>query len=231
MAGRSSKHHTTSRSLDETLCTYEKDADVFLKHWGRKRYKPPPLLSEWLLLLPGQAVLLDLGCGAGQDARYLSKLGHRVIGLDRTMPLLQFAKRRARSVPFLLADMRALPIRSGRLHGIWTAASLIHLPKREVARVLAALRQLLKPQGLLAGTFIYGSNSCMNRTGWMPGRYFARWKIDELARTLRKAGWEVLSIRVVSDQERKGRWGNVTAAAGHGSNQLADKSTSEGIKL
>lgn len=131
------------------------------------------------------------------------------------MPLLQFAKRRAPLVPFLLADMRALPIRAGSLDGIWAAASLIHLPKRAVPSVLAALRHLVKPEGLLAATFTYGSNSRVKRTGWMPGRYFARWrKKDELARTLRRAGWTVLSLRVVSNQERKGRWINVIAKRG-----------------
>src|SRR6188508_1945791 len=124
------QHHTTSGDIAQTLRTYEKDAHIFLKHWGRKRYKRPLLLTQWLKLLPEKAVVLDLGCGAGQDSRYLAKLGHRVIGLDRTMPLLQFAKRRALSVPFLLAEIRALPIRNGSLDGIWAAASLIHLQKR-----------------------------------------------------------------------------------------------------
>ena len=45
----------------------------------------------------------------------------------------------------------------------------------------------------------------------MPGRYFARWKKDELARALRCAVWQVLSLCVVSNRERKGRWINVIA--------------------
>ena len=211
MAVQSVRHHTTSRNIAETLLVYEKDAESFLKHWGRKKYKRPPLLTEWLTLLPERAVLLDLGCGAGQDTRYLAKLGHRVIGLDRTMPLLTFARRRAPSVPFLLAEIRSLPIRAGSFDGIWAAASLIHLPKRAVPSVLAALRHLVKSEGLLAATFTYGNNSRIKRTGWMPGRYFARWKKDELARILHRAGWTVVSLRVVSNQERKGRWINVIA--------------------
>jgi SAM-dependent methyltransferase len=206
-----SQHHTTSRDLAETLQTYEKDADIFLKHWGRKKYKRPPLLVEWMKLLPERAVLLDLGCGAGQDSRYLTRLGHRVIGLDRTMPLLQFARKRTPSVPLVLADMRSLPIRADSLNGIWAAASLIHLPKRNVTSVLAALQHLVRPEGFFAATFTYGSNSRVKRTSWMPGRYFVRWKKEELARAFRRAGWGVLSLKVVSNQERKGRWINIIA--------------------
>jgi hypothetical protein len=127
------------------------------------------------------------------------------------MPLLQFAKQHAPSVPFLLADMRALPIQADTVDGVWAAASLIHLPKRIVPNVFATLRHLVKPEGFVAATFTYGSNSRVKRTGWMPGRYFARWRKDELARTLRRAGWVVLSLGVVSNQERKGRWINVIA--------------------
>lgn len=205
------QNHTTSSEISQTLCTYERDADLFLKHWGKKKYKRSQLLTEWLRLLPERAILLDLGCGAGQDTRYLATLGHRVIGLDRTLPLLQFAQRQAPSVLFLLADMRALPIRAGTVDGIWAAASLIHLQKRTVSSALTALRYLVKPEGLFAATFTYGGNSRIKRTGWMPGRYFSRWKKDELARVFRRTGWTVLSLRVVSNQERKGRWINVMA--------------------
>ena len=215
MASRPSIHHTTCHNVAETLLVYEKDAEIFLKHWGRRKFKWPPLLTKSLRLLPECAVLLDLGCGAGQDSRSLTRLGYRVIGLDRTLPLLTFAKRRAPSVPFLLDDIRSLPIRVGSLNGILAATSLIHLPKRTVPSVLAALRQLVKPEGLFAGTFTYGSHSRTKRTGWMPGRYFARWKKAELARTLCRAGWTVLSLRVVSNQERKGRWINVIAVRGN----------------
>ncbi|MGQ0665945.1 MAG: class I SAM-dependent methyltransferase, partial [Nitrospiraceae bacterium] len=176
MANRPTAHHTTSRVVAQTLETYGRDARLFLTRWGRRKYRRPPLLVEWLRLLPRRGVLLDLGCGGGQDSRYLHRVGYRVLGLDRTTALLQFAKARAPSVPFILADMRALPVRTGSLDGIWAAASLIHLPKRNVTGLLATLRHLLKPAGLVAVTVTYGSHSRVMRTGWMPGRFFARWK-------------------------------------------------------
>ncbi len=205
------QHHTISRDVTQTLQTYEKDAEIFLKHWGKKKYKRPALIVQWLKRLPERAVLLDLGCGAGQDSRHLAKLGHHMIGLDRTLPLLQFANGRTPSVPLILADIRALPLRGDSLDGIWAAASLIHLPKRNVAGVLAELHDIVKPAGLGAAAVTDGSNSRIKRTGWMLSRYFARWRKDELARVLRRAGWTILSLRVVSNQERKGRWINVIA--------------------
>jgi SAM-dependent methyltransferase len=192
----------------------ERDADMFLARWGKKRYKRPPLLTEWLTFLPPHATLLDLGCGAGQDARELKTLGHRVIGLDRTWPLLSFGKRRGPTVPLVLGELRHLPIRPDRLDGIWAAASLMHLPKLSMKKVLVNLHGLMRPGGLLAATITHGTTSRIRNKGWMPGRFFARWRKDELAKALRRVGWKVLSLRVVSNQERKGRWINVIARQG-----------------
>jgi len=203
--------HTTPREITQTLRTYEHDAESFLKQWGRKRYKRPALLLQWTALLHQPALVLDLGCGAGQDARYLKTLGYRVIGFDRSMPLLRFAKRRSESLPLVQADLRALPIRIGTLDGIWAAASLMHLPKPMARQVLVRLRDSVRPNGLLAATVTHGWRSRVKQKGWMPGRYFARWKKEELARALHRAGWEVLSLCVVSNRERKGRWINVIA--------------------
>jgi hypothetical protein len=107
--------------------------------------------------------------------------------------------------------MRALPIQPGKLVGVWAAASLIHVPKPVARKVLAELRDCVRPDGLLAATITHGWKSRVKKGGWMPGRYFARWKKDELAGVLRRAGWQVLSLRVVCNRERKGRWINVIA--------------------
>jgi SAM-dependent methyltransferase len=187
MTIRPSRHHTTSHDTAQTLLVYEKDAGLFLRQWGEKKYKRPPLLVEWASLLPQPALLLDLGCGAGQDARHLATLGYRVIGLDRTMPLLRFAKTRASLAPLVLADMRSLPVCPGSVDGTWVAASLMHVPKPVARQVLVTLRDCVRSKGLLAATVTHGWRSRVKEGGWMPGRYFARRKKDELARALHRA--------------------------------------------
>src|SRR5512146_1827803 len=122
-------HDTTSKAVLQTVAAYERSAHEFLDRWGRRQYRRPPLLRQWLSRLPKRARLLDLGCGGGQDAHYLWRQGYRVIGLDRTPALLSFARRRSRTVPLILADMGRLPLRYRSVDGIWAAASLIHLPK------------------------------------------------------------------------------------------------------
>jgi SAM-dependent methyltransferase len=204
-------HVSTTRLVLPTIAAYERSADVFLTRWERRRYRRPPLLLAWLAHLPPNAMLLDLGCGGGQDARYLRQRDYRVVGLDRTAALLSFARYRSTTLRLIQADMRWLPLRAGCVDGVWAAASLIHLPKAQARTVLAELLRLTRPGGILGATLTHGTKSRVVTRGWIPGRYFARWKKDELGRAVQSAGWRVIRLDVVTSQERKGRWINVVA--------------------
>jgi len=214
MIVRPVQHHITSRIVAPTIKVYEEGARTFLKRWTARRKRSSALQKEWMAGLPRGAVVVDLGCGGGQDAQVLRREGYRVVGMDLTAAFLRMAREAVPSLPLIRADMRELPFRAASFDGVWAAASLIHLPKAEATRLLKALRLLTKPGATLAATVTYGTKSGLLTKGWMPGRYFARWKKDELAKVLHRAGWQVLSLRVVSNQERKGRWINVIARRG-----------------
>jgi SAM-dependent methyltransferase len=59
--------------------------------------------------LPGDARVLDAGCGTGRYAVELARRGFRVTGLNAADDLLAVARRRAGDVTFLLADLASLP--------------------------------------------------------------------------------------------------------------------------
>lgn len=214
MSARHTRHHTTSHIVAPTIEVYEQGARVFLKRWGARRKRPPALLLEWMANLSRGAVLLDLGCGGGQDARVFRREGYRVVGMDLTAAFLRCARKEAPLLPLVRSDMRELPFRAASFDGVWAAASLIHLPKTDAVRVLKMLRQIARPGAMLGATITYGMNSGVLTKGWMPGRYFARWQKAELTHAVERSGWTVESIRVVSNQERKGRWINLIARRG-----------------
>ncbi|MDP1770373.1 MAG: class I SAM-dependent methyltransferase [Nitrospirota bacterium] len=208
---RSSPHDSTTQLVLQTIAAYERSATDCLARWSKRRHRQPPLLADWLAHLPVGARLLDLGCGGGQDAGELRKRGYRVVGLDRTRALLAAGRCRDPSLPLVLADLRQLPFQAMSFDGLWAAASLMHLPKPVARLVLTDLCRHVRPGGFLAATVTYGMKSGIVTDGWVPGRYFARWKKDELARAIRRAGWEILELRVVTNCERKGRWLNLLA--------------------
>jgi SAM-dependent methyltransferase len=168
-------------------------------------------LVEWLKCFPAGARLLDLGCGGGQDAGDLHQRGYRIVGVDRTGALLSAGRYRHCLLPLVRADLRQLPFQAMSFDGLWAAASLMHLPKPAARRILTDLCRLVRPGGLFAATVTQGMKSCLVTDGWIPGRYFARWRKEELARAVRRAGWKILELRVVTNRERKGRWLNLLA--------------------
>lgn len=211
MAPLSSAHDSTTRLVLQTIDAYERSATECVIRWSQRRHRQPPLLAEWLKYLPADARLLDLGCGGGQDTGDLCQRGYRVVGLDRTSALLSAGRRRYPSLPLTRADFRQLPFQAMSFDGLWAAASLMHLPKPDARRILTDLCRLVRPGGLFAATVTHGVKSRLVTDGWVPERYFARWRKEELARAVRRAGWEILELKVVTNRERKGRWLNLLA--------------------
>jgi len=204
-------HDSTTQFVLQTIDAYERSAKECIARWNKRRHHRPPLLAEWLACLPADARLLDLGCGGGKDAGDLVQRGYRVVGLDRTSALLSAGRRRYRSLPLIRADLRQPPFHAMSFDGLWAAASLMHLPKPVARRILTDLSRLIRPGGLFAATVTYGVKSRIVTDGWAPGRYFARWKKDEFARAVRRAGWSILDLKLVINRERKGRWLNLLA--------------------
>lgn len=211
MAPLRSAHDNTTQLVLQTIDAYERSAKKCMARWDKRRHRRPPLLVEWLQNLPAGASLLDLGCGGGQDAGDLDRRGYHAVGVDRTSALLSAGRRRYPSLPLVRADLRDLPFQAMSFDGLWAAASLMHFPKPDARRILADLYKLVRPGGLFAATVTYGVTSRLVTDGWVPRRYFARWRKDELARAVCRAGWTLLELNVVNNRERKGRWVNLLA--------------------
>jgi ubiquinone/menaquinone biosynthesis C-methylase UbiE len=108
-------------------------------------------VARWLArfadMLPPDARVLDLGCGAGTPhTAFLSQTFH-VIGVDISQTQLQMAIARVPNAHFILADMSSLHFPPASFDGVTAIYSLIHVPREEQPQLLAAIRGWLKPNG------------------------------------------------------------------------------------
>ena len=98
--------------------------------------------------LPDGGRVLDLGCGPGRQAAWLSER-FRVVGVDISITQLALAGRAAPAASFLLADMSSLQFRPASFDAIAAMYSIIHVPRDEHARLLRDLYLFLKHGGRL----------------------------------------------------------------------------------
>jgi SAM-dependent methyltransferase len=101
---------------------------------------------------PG-AVLLDIGCGTGEDVRALARLvapGGRAIGVDASEAMVAEAARRSAeagegAVEFRRADVQALDLPDGAVDGARAERVLQHVERPELA--IAEMARVVRPGG------------------------------------------------------------------------------------
>ena len=101
--------------------------------------------------------ILDFGCGPGRDLITLAALGHLPIGLDGAAAFADMARKHS-GRPVWHQDFLVLDLPPNHFDGIFANASLQHIPKAELPRVLRDLHSALKPRGVLFASIPRGNN-------------------------------------------------------------------------
>jgi SAM-dependent methyltransferase len=110
--------------------------------------------------------ILDFGCGPGRDLIAFRALGHEPIGLEGSPRLAALAREHS-GCEVWEQNFLALRLPACHFDGIFANASLFHVPRKALPRVLGELRAALKPDGVLFTSNPRGKNE----EGWSYGRY------------------------------------------------------------
>lgn len=98
--------------------------------------------------------VLDLGCGAGRNALFLTKQGFAISGIDTAHTGLeqaeQMAKNKKVTLQLLEADIYApLPFASGSFDAIIAVQSIQHNTRKNIQYCLSECARVLAPHGLI----------------------------------------------------------------------------------
>lgn len=100
--------------------------------------------------VPRDALVLDVGSGAGSNLRMLHELGfRRIVGLDRSAAALRFCRAR-QAADLQRADLTALPFRDASFDLALATDVLEHV--HDEARAVSELLRVLRPGGALVAT-------------------------------------------------------------------------------
>ena len=130
--------------------------------------------------------VLDLGCGTGKLAGRMLEAGHPVTAVDFSSNMLAAAAHNAPGATFLQAELEEVPekLGDGKFDCIVAAYALHHLPDEGKYALLAALKDHLKPEGVI----IVGDVSFPDRDGL------------EAVREAYEDGWDDSEFYVVREE-------------------------------
>ncbi|MBI2651981.1 class I SAM-dependent methyltransferase [Candidatus Woesearchaeota archaeon] len=186
--------------LLKTIKSYNKQTD-----WHSSKfdgYDLSKFLLKFIHLLKGKKVL-DFGCGNGRDLESFYKKGLNVIGIDYSDELIKRARNRVKNVNILKMNfVTKLSFKDKEFDGIWASASLLHVPKKSLDKVLSELRRILNNRGVLFISVKEGKGERIIKDDYgYEERFFSFFKKRELVNILIKAGFKILQVSVVTDEK------------------------------
>lgn len=129
----------------QTLEFYHLNNDAFIA--GSLSVDMSPARNRFTALLPPNALILDFGCGLGRDTKAFLDAGFRVEAADGSEELAakaaEYTGIQVKHMLFQDLDVE------NRYDGIWACASILHLPKAELGKVLRRIEKALIPNGTL----------------------------------------------------------------------------------
>ncbi|MFC1697454.1 class I SAM-dependent methyltransferase [Nanoarchaeota archaeon] len=198
---------------EKTIEVYDEIADDYADYMYDKIMQYP--LMKFTKFLPktkrSELKLLDVGCASGRDSQYLMEDGYDVIGIDLSKNMIKSAKKLVPKCKFENMDLAEMKYKDKTFNGIWDHATFCHVPKKHSILVLEEYNRVMKSGAILYIGLREGEGEKMviyEKSGNKP-RFFSYYNMEELAKLLKKAGFEILEN--FTEEEVNFRWVNVFA--------------------
>jgi len=158
------------------------------------------LLDELLALLPGDATVVDVGCGDG--ARTLANLSSvAAVGVDVARRPLELARETVPGAHLLQGEMTTLPVTDGVADAVTAYHAVFHVNSADHPAVYREFARVLRPGGYALLTVGSGRTESV-RNDWLGTGERMYWSTPGPKQTrgqLREAGFEIEWTRTVDD--------------------------------
>lgn len=173
----------------------EKYFENFKDEMMQKEYDRA-FLGGFSLHFDPKSNIIDVGCGPGHIARYLSGMGLNVFGIDISEKCIEIARRENPGMKFGVMDMANLEMADESVDGIVSFYSIIHTPKRFQPLLFREFNRVLRMGGKIAVVVKKGdSEGYVNELmGFKTRLYFANFKETDVRGYLEASGFKVDSL-------------------------------------
>ncbi|WP_020525670.1 class I SAM-dependent methyltransferase [Catelliglobosispora koreensis] len=144
--------------------------------------------------------LLEIGAGTGHDSYFFQRNGLSVTATDLSPEMV--ARCRAKGLDAHVMDFLSLDFPPESFDAVWALNCLLHVPNKDLPRVLTAIHDLLKPGGLFF-IGVYGGEAhegIHDNDQAVPKRFFSR-RTDEQLKAFVSECFEVVDFHPVTSGE------------------------------
>ena len=169
------------RIYEKTKATYEQSAQELAEYYNASGTRQRHIDEALSLIKPNPAVL-ELGCGNGRDARYLTSLSDNYVGIDYSGPLLKIAKQAAPLGYFIHGDIVTTDYPAKR-NIIFALASILHTSPYDIAKVMKKANDCLQSDGIfyISTKLGHGTVTKKDRFGERTYYLYAQNKLEQIA--------------------------------------------------
>ena len=187
---------------ETTIQSYNKTAQQYAQNVAN--LQKTNSIASFASLLPANALVLDMACGSGRDAKIFSEKGFNVTGVDLSEEMLKIATQTCPKAEFKLMDIRQLNFDNQYFDGVWACAALLHIPKREIPPLISGVSRVLKSGGIFYIGVKEGDGEGFVKDTRYEGdiiKFYSYFKSGELEGILNEKGFNMINSSGVTRKE------------------------------
>jgi uncharacterized protein (TIGR00725 family) len=162
-------------------------------------------LDEFVKLVNAPAQVLDIGCGPGYDAKFLSEK-YSVTALEISKRMVEIAQFENPNVDVVYADIVDYELGNNVYKGIWARDSIHHIKDEDLPKVFQKISDALVEGGIFYAIVREGEGELSElekKTYGEVERYYNFFTADELVDRAEQAGFELVKLDHV---QRSHKW-------------------------
>jgi len=177
--------------------------DAIAIDYDKKYWQPSLRIFDFLQYMKPESLILDTGCGAGNNSVFLSNFGHNIIGIDLSDNMLSIAKTKQSDAVFKKMDMCELDFPRNYFDGVIASYSVCHLPKNKVLKFLQSVYDVSKTKAYFFIETYIGKSEEITITEPLNSELTIDFNImseQEINRLLKSAGFKILEIYSIESE-------------------------------
>ncbi len=163
-------------------------------------------LEEFVSLLPRNAKVLDIGCGAAVPfIKFLSEYGFDVTGIDFSQSMLRLARRNVPEANLVKQDVTRLGLRANSFHGLTSSYCIIHIPREKHSSLFQSFHRILRPEGIILISLGYSEWEGTDEY-YGVNMFWSHYSPEKSLEIIKNAGFQIVWDKIVECGGEKPYW-------------------------